>query len=117
MSEPSRPPEDDASHTFSMVLAERWPIGAWLRRNFSLPAVLTIAGLLAAGGGYIINLKTRVIVLETKVVPVLTNTGNMNVLQTRVDDHEQRITRLEGNWDYARDAAALPPRPRVSKPK
>lgn len=104
--------EDDITHTFSQVLKVRWPVGYWLRQQFSLTSIIAILSILAAGGGWIINLKTRVVVLETRVVPVLANVREIDVLKVRVDDLEQRITRIEQDWDYARNAAGLPPTPR-----
>lgn len=108
-----RPPESDEDHRLTQVLQQLSPAWAWVRANFSAPAVLTLAGVIAAAGSYIVSLKTRVIVLETEVthiVKVVPDETQVAILRARVDDHEQRITRLEGDWDHAQQYAALPPK-------
>ena len=80
----------------------------WLQKSFSLPAVLTILGVLGASGAYIISLQSRVTVLE-KVVYVIPNKAELAQMQARIDGHEQRLTRLEGNWDEAVAHAGEPP--------
>lgn len=61
--------------------------------------MLTIGGILVAGGGYVISLKTRVVVLETQVVPVLQGADRLIKLEAHDADHERRIGRIEGNLD------------------
>lgn len=87
------------------------PAWYWVQRNFSLASVLTILGMCAAFGGYIVSLKTRVVVLETEVVhitKIVPDSGQLATLREKLDDHEKRITRLEQNqdeidWDYIRN--------------
>ena len=76
----------------------------WLRKNFSLASLLTIAGVLASAGGYIISLRTRVILLEHEVVTireVVPDSKALAVLTQRVDEHDRRLAELEDNWNTA----------------
>lgn len=97
------------------VLRRVSPAWYWVRQNFTLPAVLTIAGVMVSAAGYIISLRTRVIVLQTEVthiVQVAPDRAALAAISQRVDDHEQRIARLEGDWDHAGQVGAQPvPRP------
>lgn len=58
---------------------------------------------------------TRVVVLETRVIPVLDQSGKTGVLTTDVaairvslEDTVRRVGRLEQNWDDAGRIAATP---------
>jgi hypothetical protein len=91
------------------------PWAAWLKHNFSLPSVLTIAGVLGSALLYIVNLRTRVVVLEhevTHIVQVAPDQVALAAAKERLADHEQRIGRLERDWDDARELAGTAPRPR-----
>lgn len=91
------------------------PPWAWVRKNFTLPSVLTIAGLLATGGGYIISLKTRVVVLEHEVVHITEIVPDSKVLvalKTRVDDHDRRLEDLEDVVNTAKRNSQEPIVPR-----
>jgi len=115
--------EDDHADTIvGRVLKLRAPAWYWARENFSLPALLTIAGVIAAAGGYIITLRTRVVVLETEVVhitQIVPDSSMLAALKQQVAEDEARLTRLEANWDYAREHAGehvpMPVRPRRNK--
>jgi hypothetical protein len=107
-------PAVDESLTLTATLEQLSPFWAWVRANFSLPAVLTIAGVIASAGSYIISLKTRVVVLEHEVVHItriVPDSAALAGLRQEVADHEERIGRLEKNWDDARELAGMPPRP------
>ena len=71
--------------------------------------MLTIVGIIFAGGAWVLSLKTRVVVLETEVVhitKIVPDTAALAQLkQQEADDHadhEQRISRIEQDLDYAR---------------
>lgn len=94
------------------VISPGW---AWARKNFSLPSLLTIAGLIATGGGYIVSLKTRVVVLEHEVVHITEIVPDSKVLvelKTRVTDHDRRLEDLEDTVNTARQNSQLPIVPR-----
>jgi len=108
-------------HTATITLRRVAPAWAWARKNFSLASVLTIAGIIATAGGYIISLRTRIVVVEHEVhdiKEVVPNAGSLARLEATVQSHESRITRLENDWDdAARTAATAAPRPnRRSRP-
>lgn len=116
-------PEDvpaDVDPTQSAVLrihfGHYWRAWRWIRRQFTVTSLSAIAGVLTIAGGYIVHLRQdvavvreRVVVLETRVVPVLGEQSAVAVLRSRVDDHENRITRIETDWIDARTAAGAPP--------
>lgn len=89
-----------------------WRVWAWVRRQFSPISIATIAGLVGVAGGWVINLKTRVVVLETRVLPVIMDESAVKVLQGEVENHEGRINTLELNYRAAAEASRLPPTPR-----
>lgn len=100
---------DDPESTTS-ILRRRAPVWAWLRENFKLPAVLTISSLVIAGGGYIVSLKTRVVVLETKVVPFVAGQVEVAAIRATMEQHEHRISELETDFGHARQIAGDPPK-------
>lgn len=105
----------DDEHVVTTTLERLSPGWAWVRANFSLASVLAIAGIVATAGGYVISLKTRVVVLEhevTQIVEVTPNDAAVAALHQEVADHEQRLERLETDWDDARQVAGQAP-PRV----
>jgi hypothetical protein len=114
--------DEDDQHRLTIVLRKLSPTWAWVRANFTLPAVLTILGILGAAAAYIITLRTRVTVLETEVTHIVTiapDQAKLAGLEQRVDDHEGRIKRMEGYFDRAQtelDKAKpdpVPPRRKV----
>jgi hypothetical protein len=100
---PPHPPRDDSA---TVILKRTAPAWYWLRKNFSFPAVVTILATLATCAGYIISLRTKVIVLDREI------TRYVDVVPAQVGDHERRITVLETEWRDAREAAGTPPTPR-----
>lgn len=84
----------------------------WLQQNFSLPAVLTIGGIVVAGIGWVISLKIQVVRLQDKasqlqtevihVTKIVPDAAMLAGLRQQVTDHEGRITRIEHDWDNAR---------------
>lgn len=102
---------DDDQHRLTVVLKKLSPTWAWVRANFTLPAVLTILGILGAAAAYIITLRTRVTVLESEVTHIVTiapDQAKLAALAQRVDDHEGRIKRLEAGYDRAQNEVEKP---------
>lgn len=102
---------DDELHRLTVVLGKLSPTWAWVRANFTLPSVLTILGILGGAAMYVINLRTRVTVLEetvTIVRQVAPDSTALAVLRQRVVDHDRRIETLEGAWTAAVKEAHTP---------
>lgn len=105
---------DDEQHRLTVVLKNLSPGWAWLRANFTLPSVLTILGILGGAAMYVINLRTRVTVLEetvTIVQKVAPESTALAVLQQRVVDHDRRLGQLESAWTHAATEATKPDLP------
>lgn len=105
-----------ASAVLKVHFGHYWRAWRWLQHQFTVTSISAIAGVLGLAGGYIVHLRQdvavvreRVVVLETRVVPVLGEQSAVAVLQARVEDHDQRISRIESDWIDARNAAGTPP--------
>jgi hypothetical protein len=107
--------QDSATTIIGLQALKRTkPAWFWLQRNFSLASVLTIAGMCMAFGGYIVSLKTRVVVLEHEVVHItriVPDSAMLGAVTEELKDHENRISRVERNqdtidWDYLRNQQA-----------
>jgi len=113
---PAAEPDPAASLILRSYFGQSWRIWRWVRNQFSVTSLSAIGGVLAIAGGYVMHLRQevavvreRVVVLETRVVPVLEDQTAVKVLQTRVEDHENRITRIENDWIDAKIEAGTPP--------
>lgn len=99
-------------HTTTVTLRRIAPVWAWLRENFKLPAVLTILLII---GGWVVDrftLSARVTVLEEHwhiIERVVPDQAEHAALKERVDGIDERLGRVEKNWDDASKAADLPP--------
>lgn len=100
----TRTHDTEKDHATTDILKRTAPIWFWLRENFKPPALFAILAMLGGLGGWVINLKTRVVVLETKVIPYAEDHGRMDAL-------EQRVQRLEDEWDTAAQIAPTAPTP------
>lgn len=109
--------------TATTILKRTAPAWYWARKNFSLASVLTIAGIIAAAGGYIISLNTRVVVIQHEVhdlKEVVPNATAVATLTSRLESVSARVSRLETNWDDAARTAGEAPnsaRPRARAPR
>jgi hypothetical protein len=104
----------EAPESRTVVLKRIWPLGHWLRTNFTLPAMITIVTILGGAAMYIINLRTRVTVLEqtvTIVQKVAPDETALAVIRQRVDDHDRRLADIEGAWKHAATEASKQPPP------
>lgn len=121
----SRERRDADPHSLTGVFGKerarwiRWAI--WVRQQFSATSLTVIGVILMAAWTYISNLnsyigkvETRVVVLETEVVPDLKLKEKVATLELHDANHEARIQDLERNYDFARTHAGDPPirRPR-----
>jgi hypothetical protein len=119
------PPLDDPaerSAIFRSEFGKSWRAWAWVQRQFTPTSLGAIGFLIVAAGTYIVHLRenvievtTRVIVLEKQVIPVLQDSSAVTMLRDTVAAHEQRITRLEANWDDAKTQAGSAPTTRRQK--
>lgn len=92
----------------------RWAL--WVRRQFTVTSVACISAVVSIAGGYIVHLRedvarvsTRVVVLETEVVPDAQLKQKVAELQLQQVNHEARLRNLEDNYQFAREHAADPP--------
>lgn len=79
-----------------------WRNWAWFRQQWTKVSLSVIGGLLTiivAIGGWAVSLKTRVVVLETEVEPVLKEGKLESNNSVRIEDIERRVKRLEDNLD------------------
>lgn len=97
-------------------LGQFWKGWIWLARQFNPTSLSALGAVIVACGGYIIHLREdvaktteRVVVLETKVIPVIGDENRVTMIETKVADHDQRITRLEDNYDTAQREAGRAP--------
>lgn len=108
-------PASDATVQGLRALRHTKPAWYWLQQNFSLPAVLTIVGISLAFGGWIVSLKTRVVVLEhdfhtvEHVITIMPDKASMARLDTRATELERRVGKLEDDWGFAAQHSADPP--------
>lgn len=72
-----------------------WRAWAWFRRQFTPTSLAIIATMGGAAGGYIIHLGTRVVVLETKIIPFIQGQGEITELKVRVEEVERRLDKAE----------------------
>jgi hypothetical protein len=104
----------DLEGTATVVLKRAAPAWYWLRKNFSLASVLTIAGIVGGAGGYIIHLQTRVVIVERDVrtiKEIVPSSAAIATLTSQVQEQGERIARLEKNWDDAAQSAGSAPYP------
>lgn len=117
MGEPKDKPEEPLTQTavLRVHFGESYKFWIWIRKQFTPASISLILGILAAAAGYISHLRenvaavtTRVVVLETRVIPVLDQSNKTAALETELKDHNQRISRLEDDYDTARNEAVKP---------
>lgn len=94
---------------------ESYRFWVWVRGQFTPASIGVIISVVVAAAGYIVHLRetissvtTRVVVLETRVIPVLDQSNKTAALQVEIDDMRDRVDRLEQHWDNASDVASIP---------
>ncbi len=96
-------------------LGESYRFWIWIRNQFTPASIGLIVSVVVAAGGYIMNLRenvaavtTRVVVLETRVIPMLDESNRTAALQVEIDDTRDRVDRLEQYWDNASNVVNIP---------
>jgi hypothetical protein len=110
---------DERQHTDSQVLrryfGKAWRSWWWVRRQFTATSLTTIGAIVIGGGGWILTLKTRVVVLETQVVPVLKSEDRLAHLEVTAGNQEGRLSAVERDLEWARQHAGDAPAPKGRK--
>jgi hypothetical protein len=112
------PAGDDANLTgvFGATKARqlRWLLKARAFIEKWLPHIL--GGALSCAALYIVHLREsvvqvreRVVVLETEVVPVINESKTESTNSADIEDLKGRVTRIEDNYDFARTHAGDAP--------
>lgn len=112
--------EDEDPLTRSGILkaefGENWRWWRWLQHQFTATSLGAIGAVIVTCGGYIVHLREsvvqvreRVVVLETKVIPFVQEQARLEAIDTKLGAHEERIRRIEDNWDTATVQAATAP--------
>jgi len=94
--------DDEHSGIFRSRFGRNWRSWAWFRdqwTNLSLSIVGGLCAILIGIGGWAVSLKTRVVVLETEVTPILRETKVESNNAIQIIDLDRRVTRLENNLD------------------
>lgn len=106
-----KPPANTGEYRVQEVFGATWRLWVWLKRQFTLTSALALLGALAGLGGWALALQTRVVVLETRMTPVLASSAELAALKQRVDDNEERLGDLEDAFRHAQEEAGPhPPR-------
>ena len=122
----SEQPDDNVDPTQSAILRARfgpyWRAWAWVREQFTPASLTVLGGVIVGAWGYIAHLREsvvqvreRVVVLETKVIPFVQDQSAIATIKTRLDDHDSRLDRLERDWDFAKNESATPPVPGIRR--
>lgn len=94
------------------ILKRTDPLWWWLRENFKLPSLISLAVVLAGAGSWIYVQRSDLAGIETAIKGLAT-TAQVAALGEKLDDQGDRLDRLERNWDDAgRVAAEFKPRRR-----
>jgi len=95
------------------AVLKKWaPVWWWLRENFKLPSVGAIAGILASATVWIWHQHTDLVGLEGQLKGLATAdqirelAGRLDRFADHLDDQDNRLGRLEDNWDHASGVAA-----------
>jgi hypothetical protein len=105
----SEAPEDLGT---TAILKGRAPLWWWLRENFKLPSLGAIAGILVSATVWIWHQHTDLVGLEGQLKGLATAdqirelAGRLDRLTDHLDDQDNRLERLEANWDHASGIAA-----------
>lgn len=76
-----------------------WRAWWWLRLQWSVTSLATLGAVIIGIGGWAMNLKTRVVILETEVLPVLEESKREQVNSERIEALDGRVSRVERNID------------------
>lgn len=117
MGRPEDAPEDPLTRTgvLRAHFGESYRFWMWARKQFTPASIGVIVSILVAASGYIAHLRenissvtTRVVVLETRVIPVLDQSNKTAALEVQINDTRERVDRLEQYWDNASAVVSIP---------
>jgi len=100
-----------STQTLLPALKRRWPLLGWVLEQFSLTSALTVAGVIVGLGGWALSLQTRVVVLETRVIPFVKDETRLQRLEDHDQEYARRLALLEAYDRQAVDAAKQNPQP------
>jgi hypothetical protein len=103
------------------VLKRAAPAWWWLRRSFTLPSVLTLAGILAGGASWIWSQHTAIRDLRQRVAGIEDQTPQLDKLsasiqaierdqaatEARLVDFNRRVAAQEAEWQAVHQAADI----------
>lgn len=105
-----------SSGIFRKEFGDNWRAWRWLQRQFTATSLGAIGAIVVFAGGYIVRLNQKVgeqgmkiVVLETRVVPVLEARKEESTNRVEIEDLKARVSRIEANWDVAKTEAGSPP--------
>lgn len=110
--------EDEQANSgiFRKEFGDNWRWWRWLQRQFTATSLGVIGLIVTVAGTYIVRMNqkvaeqgTRIVVLETRVVPVLEERKQESTNRVEIEDLKARISRLEANYDIAQREAGTPP--------
>jgi len=106
----------ERSAILRLEFGRSWRAWSWFRRQFTPTSLGAIGFVVVTCGGYIVHLHetvarqdTRIVVLETKIVPFVAGSADIKVLQALEDMNELRIGQLEADYLFARREAGTQP--------
>lgn len=110
--------EEPAASSVTARLKRADPAWWWLRENFKLPAVLTIAGCVLSSGAWLWTQHTDLVELKShdpgpKLEAIAGELAELlrtqAVMQQRLEDFAQRIDAQERRWEHVEEVADAPP--------
>lgn len=112
---------DDTPTNVFRIQSPHW---AWLRDNFTLPSVLSMGAVISGAAWYCISLSNHVDQQSRDMRQLTSDVGEVkhlvegtarDIAEVRrgQTDQDQRLTRIENNWDDAAHVVATAPRKRA----
>jgi len=110
----------EAEGSVTAILKRADPLWWWLRENFKLPSLISLALAIAGAGSWIYVQRSDLAGLDRQIKNLATSDQvsavgeSLKALSVQLDDQGDRLDRLERNWDDAgRVAAEFKPRRRA----
>jgi hypothetical protein len=102
----------EAEGSVTAILKRADPVWWWLRENFKLPSVAAIVSVVAGSVLWIYNQRADLHALQAQQKTLATSDqvaavqSALEAIRTQLNDHGDRLDRLERNWDDAGRVAA-----------